>query len=104
MTERKPVYDRLVNGLAVVFAASHLRRTGLIAAAVGTWLTLFNQIDVLLAGAWSTTLAVKVALNYVTPFVVANLGLLSRQSHPIAGGVGGFALGGQPSLQNEHDN
>jgi hypothetical protein len=58
----------------------HLRRTGLITALVGTWLTLFNQGDLLLAGAIGPVLLVKIALNYATPFVVANAGLLSRQA------------------------
>lgn len=68
--------------LATVLAPAHLRRTGLIALIVGSWLTAFNQGDMLLAGAWSTKLALKVFLNYLTPFVVANLGLLSRHTTP----------------------
>lgn len=55
----------------------HLRRTALIALAVGSWLTLVNQADVLLSQPLTTLLLVKVALNFLTPFVVANLGLLS---------------------------
>jgi hypothetical protein len=69
--------------LESVLAASHLRRTALIALLVGTWLTAFNQGDVLMAGGWNATLALKLVLNYLTPFVVANLGLLSR--HPLPG-------------------
>ncbi|MEW6166856.1 MAG: nitrate/nitrite transporter NrtS [Pseudomonadota bacterium] len=65
--------------LATVFAPAHLRRTGLIALIVGSWLSAFNHGDALLAGAWSAKLALKVFLNYLTPFVVANLGLLSRR-------------------------
>jgi hypothetical protein len=55
----------------------HLRRTLLIAATVGTWLTLFNQGDTLITKAMTAVLLGKVCLNYLTPFVVANLGLLS---------------------------
>jgi len=66
--------------LATVFAQAHLRRTGLIALIVGSWLTAFNHGDALLAGAGSASLALKVFLNYLTPFVVANLGLLSRRT------------------------
>ncbi|HJO35140.1 MAG TPA: hypothetical protein QF361_02835 [Gammaproteobacteria bacterium] len=65
--------------LATILVPAHLRRTGLIALIVGSWLTAFNQGDALLAGAWSARLALKVFLNYLTPFVVANLGLLSRR-------------------------
>ena len=58
----------------------HLYRTGIITLVVGTWLTLFNHADVLVSGAVDGWLLLKVFLNYLTPFVVANLGLLSRES------------------------
>ncbi len=57
----------------------HLRRTFTIAIVVGSWLTLFNQGEVLWAGGLSFALLLKVLLNYLTPFVVANLGLLSSE-------------------------
>lgn len=57
----------------------HLRSTVLITVVVGTWLTLFNQIDAVLGGSIDLWLATKVALNYATPFVVANAGLLCRR-------------------------
>lgn len=60
-----------------VLRPSHLRRTGLIALVVGTWLTAFNQGDVILAGGFGFGVIVKIILNFITPFVVANLGLLS---------------------------
>jgi hypothetical protein len=41
-------------------------------------LSLFNQGAEILAGAFDVWLFVKLAVNYLTPFVVANLGLLSR--------------------------
>lgn len=47
--------------------------------AVGTWLTIFNQGDVLLSSGVTLTLLGKVFLNYLTPFIVANWGLLSRE-------------------------
>ncbi len=57
----------------------HLRRTSTIAIVVGSWLTLFNQGEVLWAGEVSFALLLKVFLNYLTPFAVANLGLLSSE-------------------------
>jgi hypothetical protein len=63
--------------LKLVLYPPHLRRTVSIAAAVGTWLTVFNQGDTLIAGGASTLVLGKIVLNYLTPFVVANLGLLS---------------------------
>ncbi len=47
---------------------------------VGTWLTLYNQGDVLLAGRLPTALVSKIFLNYLTPFLVSNWGLISRGS------------------------
>lgn len=69
----------MLRGFWSVFHPVHLRRTVLIAVIVGTWLTAFNQGDVVLSGGFDGGVALKVALNYLTPFVVANLGLLSRE-------------------------
>jgi hypothetical protein len=63
--------------LQTIVYRPHLRRTTTIAALVGTWLTVFNQGDALIAGAVGAGLLGKIFLNYLTPFVVANLGLLS---------------------------
>ena len=57
----------------------HLRRTLTISAVVGSWLTLFNQGEVLWAGEVGFAMLLKVFLNYLTPFAVANLGLLSAE-------------------------
>ena len=63
----------------VVLKWEHLQRTGLITLIVGTWLTMFNHGDVLMTGAQSEWITIKILLNYVTPFVVSNAGLVSRQ-------------------------
>ena len=65
----------------VVFAPVHLRRTLLIAFVVGSWLNLFNHGDELLRGAMDAHLAAKLALNYLTPFIVSNFGLLAHRRH-----------------------
>ncbi|MFN8629251.1 MAG: hypothetical protein U0838_02730 [Chloroflexota bacterium] len=67
---------------AIAYCArpAHLRRTAGIALVVGTLLTLFNQGDVILAGAASSATLLKAATNYLTPFVVSNLGLLSGRT------------------------
>ncbi|MBU6430596.1 MAG: hypothetical protein KGR26_16375 [Cyanobacteria bacterium REEB65] len=58
------------------------------ALVVGTWLTLVNQGDLLFTGHWSAGLAGKMVLNYLTPFTVSNLGLLSRTfQHSMADGA-----------------
>lgn len=64
--------------LAVCAAPRYLRRTATIGVVVGTWLTFMNHGDALLYGSPSWELTTRVALNYLTPFVVSNLGLLSR--------------------------
>ena len=73
--------DTLKTWMRIVFAPVHLKRTALIAFVVGSWLNLFNHGDELLRGAWSAQLAVKLALNYLTPFIVSNVGLLAHQRH-----------------------
>ncbi|TAM60172.1 hypothetical protein EPN52_05805 [bacterium] len=61
----------------VIAHPDHLYRTILIGFAVGTWLTLFNEGDALWRGGVTDLLVLKIVLNYITPIVVANLGLLS---------------------------
>jgi len=53
-----------------------LRRSVIIALVVGTLLVAINQGDVLLDARWSGTLAWKVPLTYLVPFVVATWGAL----------------------------
>ena len=55
----------------------HLRRTVRIALVVGIVLTAINQLDVIVSGDATTTTWIKCGLNFLVPFVVSNLGLLS---------------------------
>ena len=57
----------------------HLRATGGVALIVGTWLTLVNQADVIATHGFEIGLLMKVIVNYLTPFVVSNIGLLARK-------------------------
>jgi hypothetical protein len=66
--------------LAICCTAEHLRATGAIALIVGSWLTLINQADVIGAEGLDRNMLLKIALNYLTPFVVANLGVISRKN------------------------
>ena len=68
-----------LNLLQTCLYPPHLRRTGSIALVVGTWLTLFNQGDVIWTGQLGGWIWIKIVLNYLTPFAVANLGLLSKR-------------------------
>lgn len=69
----------LVDCFDTCLERGHLVRTCTIAIVVGSWLTLFNQGDTILASGTDALLMARVGLNYLTPFAVANLGLLSRQ-------------------------
>ncbi|MGB2942487.1 MAG: hypothetical protein WA914_06015 [Candidatus Macondimonas sp.] len=69
---------RLCRAAEVIRRPAHLKRTVLKALLVGSWLTFFNLGGALVANALTWPLALKIALNYATPFVVANIGLLSR--------------------------
>jgi hypothetical protein len=66
---------------ALAFCArrEHLRRTIRIALAVGIVLTLINQSSVLFGGHPTALTWVRCGLNFVVPFVVSNLGLLSAK-------------------------
>jgi hypothetical protein len=63
--------------LATMRAPANLRRTTRIALVVGTVLTLINQGDVLVGGDATALTAFKIALCFVVPFVVSNLGVIS---------------------------
>jgi hypothetical protein len=58
----------------------HLRRTMGIALIVGIVLTAINQLDVIASGDATTVTWIKCALNFLVPFVVSNLGLLSGRA------------------------
>jgi hypothetical protein len=66
---------RALDGIRLCLRPRNLRRTGLIALVVGTWLTAVNQGDLILTMTANPGLSLKVLLNYLTPFVVSNLGI-----------------------------
>jgi hypothetical protein len=72
--------ERLAEALRYCRRPAHLRRTLRIALVVGIVLTAINQLDVLLSGHIGAGTYVKCALNFVVPFVVSNLGLLSGRT------------------------
>jgi len=54
----------------------HLRKTLLIALVVGTVLFVINHLDEVLSGKATRTIWIKIAVTYLVPFTVSNLGLL----------------------------
>ena len=76
---RRPVPTVWVSyrdALRMFLRGTTLRSATLIAAFVGTWLSLLNQGRLILDGnpPWP-----KIALNYATPFVVSSLGFLAAR-------------------------
>jgi hypothetical protein len=71
------VFRRIAVATAPCRKRANLRRTTRIALVVGTILTLINQADVLLSGEATALTAVKIPLNFVVPFIVSNLGVIS---------------------------
>ena len=71
---------RVRDALLYCARREHLRRTIPIAFVVGVVLTAINQLDVILRGDASAVTAIKCAMNFLVPFVVSNLGLLSGRS------------------------
>jgi hypothetical protein len=74
------VSPRAREALRYCLERRHLRRTVRIALVVGVVLTAINQLDVIASGDATTTTWIKCALNFVVPFVVSNLGLLSGRA------------------------
>lgn len=64
----------------IVFDPVHLRRTLLVTLVVGLLLSFFNDGGEILHGSWSAALVGKIVVDFCTPFVVANLGLLAHHS------------------------
>lgn len=66
----------------MVMYRPHLRRTLLTALIVGTVLFAINQLDVVLSGAATAGTWVKVAVTYLVPVAVANVGVLVASRRP----------------------
>ena len=69
--------DTWQDALKYLLGRDHLRRTVPIALVVGVVLTAINQITVITSGHTTAATWIRCALNFVVPFVVSNLGLLS---------------------------
>lgn len=87
---------RLIEACAYCARPVRLRRTATIALVVGTILTVLNQGDVILGGHATGATAVKTAFNYLVPFVVSNLGMLSGRG----GASGDDCVQGGPHAAN----
>ena len=78
-----PSGQQLTNYLRCILYWPHLSRTGLTALIVGTLLFAINQLDVVIAGHATTATWIKIAVTYLVPFCVSNIGLLiGWRPHP----------------------
>jgi hypothetical protein len=64
-------------GVVLCLSPNTLRKTLRIALIVGTLLSLINQWHVIAAGEASTVTWIRVAANYLIPWVVSSVGFLS---------------------------
>lgn len=61
----------------VITAQANLKRSVSIALVIGTLFVAMNQLEVILSGQATLIVWLKAGLTYVTPFCVANVGILS---------------------------
>lgn len=69
-------WESLLVAFDVCRSPANLRRTLKIALFVGCVITVVNQGDVILHGEATGTTGIKIALNFLIPFVSSNLGVL----------------------------
>jgi hypothetical protein len=72
--------DQIREACRYCLRPDRLRRTAAIAVVVGLVLTAINQADVIARGDATTATWIRCGLNFVVPFVVSNLGLLSGRA------------------------
>jgi hypothetical protein len=71
-----PTWRSWREAIGVILYPPHLRKTVLIALAVGTLLFGINQLDVVLRGDATVALWIKSTVTYLVPFAVSNAGVL----------------------------
>ena len=74
--------EAIREAIALCAEPRNLRRTIAIALVVGTVLTAINQLGVLTAGKATLATYLRCGANYLVPFVVSNLGLLTGRPRP----------------------
>jgi hypothetical protein len=92
-----PNWQRLADCPRCILYWPHLSQTGLTTLIVGTILFAINQLDVVVAGHATTTTWIKIAVTYLVPFCVSNIGLLiGRRQHANPDHAGPAADGEDP--------
>ncbi len=91
----RPPWSTRSEALRLFARGATLRVAGRVALVVGTILSVANQSSVILSGHPSWATWVRVAVNYLTPFVVASIGYLAgfRELSPPAPGTDPHSTG-----------
>ena len=77
MSGETPSWGTWHEAIRVITFPRHLRSTLTIALVVGSILFAVNQLDVVLNGDATAVTWIKIAVTYVVPFAVSNLGILT---------------------------
>jgi hypothetical protein len=77
MAATTPVWTTRIEAIGLILRGRTARTAGPIAAIVGTVLSVVNQADVIIGGHATTGTWVRIAVNYLVPFVVASVAFLS---------------------------
>lgn len=73
----RPVWTRPVEAVGLVLRGRTARVAVPVAAVVGTVVSAVNQSDVIIGGQVTAITWVRIAINYLVPFVVASVAYLS---------------------------
>lgn len=73
----RPAWNRPVEAVWLVLRGRTKRVAAPVAAVVGTVISAVNQGDVILTGQADTVTLVRIAVNYVVPYIVASVAYLS---------------------------
>ena len=73
----RPVWTRRTEAIGLVLRGRTTRMAGPIAAVVGSVVSLVNQGEVILGGHATGVTWIRIAVNYLVPFVVASMAYLS---------------------------
>jgi hypothetical protein len=77
MNPRENTWRTWREAVTVVLATNNVKRTVYIALIVGSVFFAMNQLGTVAAGRAGTIVWLKVALTYLTPLIVSNVGVLS---------------------------
>ncbi len=74
--------SRSSEGIRYVLSGDMLKRNLLIALAVGSLLSLTNQLDVILNRGFTPRLVMKIVFNFLIPFCVSSASALLNRNCP----------------------